>query len=290
MTKGTVRGSDLPPLGQPVLWRLCFTRVGVSKLAWVGCRAKGSAGAFPSYCSQGLERLSPWERANFLVSAVGGSAHSFFPGSGFSAKLSLRSREDAGVPHHRGAGVAQSPPAEHGSIMALRFPHSPFRSFWDYSNKLFPSVSLGQVKEELMSSIRGAAESPGLPELPSSPSAANGTCPCSGGGRRAVGTQRCLPRSAPRVPLWSLLPRCVLACFYNKDNSSASCHFSSLSLAGGTKKPPCRLCTTCPLGNKQAQRPLGCTSCCKYPVKMLDPRRNSVVQGFVRRDQGSGSL
>lgn len=163
-------------------------------------------------------------------------------------------------------------------------------AFWGYSNKLSPSVSLGQVKEELMSSIRGAAESPGLPELPSSPSAVNGACPCSGGGRRAMGTQRCLPRSAPHMPLQSLLPRCVLACFYNKDNSAASCHFYSLSLVGGTHRSPFQLYTTCPLGNKQVQRPLGCTSCCKYPATVLDLRRKSVVWGFVRRDQGSHSL
>lgn len=140
-----------------------------------------------------------------------------------------------------------------------------------------------------MLSIRRAAESPGLPELPSSPSAANGACPCSGGGRRAVGTQRCLLGSGPRAPSRSLLPRCVLMCFYNKDNSAASCHFSSLSLMGGTHQSPLQIYTACPLGNKQVQRPLGCTSCCKYPVKMLDPRRKSMVWGFVRGDQGSGS-
>lgn len=154
-------------------------------------------------------------------------------------------------------------------------------AIWDYSNKLSPPVFLGQVKEELMSSIRGAAESPGLPELPSFPSAVNGACPCSGGGRRAVGTQWCLPGSALHVPLRSLLPRCVLVCFYNKDNSAASCHSSSLSLTGGTQGSLLQLYTTCPLGNKQVQRPLGCTSCCKYPVKMLDLRRKSVVWGFV---------
>lgn len=120
-----------------------------------------------------------------------------------------------------------------------------------------PAVSLGQVKEELMLSIRGAAKSPGLPELPSSPSAVNGASPCSGGGRRAVGTQRCLPRSAPCVLLRFLLPRCVLVCFYNKDNSAASCHFSSLSLAGGTNESPLWLYAACTLGKKQVQRPPG---------------------------------
>lgn len=38
---------------------------------------------------------------------------------------------------------------------------------------------------------------------------------------------------------------------------------------------------------------LRCNSCCKYLARMLEPRRKSVVWGFVRRDQGSvlsGSL
>lgn len=135
-----------------------------------------------------------------------------------------------------------------------------------------------------MSSIRGAAESPGLPELPSSPSAAHGAPPGSGGGRKAVGTQWCLPSSAPCVLLQSLPPRCVLTCFSNKDNSSASCHFSSLSLRGGTRESPLWLCTMCSWST------LRCSSCCKYLAKMLDPRRRSMVWGFGRRSQGSGSL
>ena len=123
--------------------------------------------------------------------------------------------------------------------------------FPDNSNKLSPPVFLGQVKEELMLRIRGSAESPGLPELPSSPSAANGACPCSSRGRRAVGTRWCLLRSAPHVPLRSLPSRCVLACFYNKDNSAASCHCSSLSLTGGTHGSPLQFYTVCPLRKRR---------------------------------------
>lgn len=151
-----------------------------------------------------------------------------------------------------------------------------------------PAVSIGQVKEELMSSIRDAAESPELPELPSSSSSVNAVHPCSGGGQRAVGTQCRLPRSAPHVPLRSLPPCCVLVCFYNKDNSAAPCHFSSLSLVGGTKESPLPLYTACALGNEQAQRPLGCTSFCKYLAKVLDRRRKTMVWGFV--EEGPGSL
>ncbi|XP_074958674.1 uncharacterized protein LOC142061467 isoform X2 [Phalacrocorax aristotelis] len=152
------------------------------------------------------------------------------------------------------------------------------------------SVTKGQVKEELMLSIRGAAKSPGLPELSSSSSAVNRAHPCSGGGQRAVGTQWCLPRSAPRMPFWCLLPHCVLACFYNKDNSAASCHFSSLSLVRGTHGFPTPALHCVSLRQQASAEAPGCASCCKYLAKMLDPRRKSVVWGFVGRDWGSGSL
>lgn len=104
-----------------------------------------------------------------------------------------------------------------------------------------------------------------------------------------MGTQRCLPRSARCVPLRSLPPRCVLVCFYNKDNSAASSCFSSLCLAGGTNASPLLLHTVWPFG-RRLRGPLGCISCCKYPAKMLELRRKSMVWGFERKDQGSGSV
>lgn len=116
-----------------------------------------------------------------------------------------------------------------------------------------PFVSAEQTKEVSTSSIRGAAEPPGLPELPSSPSAAHRACPCSGGGQKAVGNQWCLPRCAPCVLLQSLPPHCVLLCFSNKDNSSASCHFSSLSFRGGTHESLLWLCTMCSSGNEHPE-------------------------------------
>ena len=163
-------------------------------------------------------------------------------------------------------------------------------AFWDHSNKLCPFCLPRASKGRVDVKHQGSCRIPGTAKAAFIPFCSERARPCSGGGQRAVGTQRCLPRSAPRVPLWSLPPPCVLACFYNKDNSAASCHFSSLSLAGGTNESPLWLYTACPLDNKQVQRPLGCTSCCKYLAKMLDPRRKSMVWGFVRRDQGSGSL
>lgn len=142
----------------------------------------------------------------------------------------------------------------------------------------------------MMLSIRRAVESPGLPELSSSPSAANGPCLAQVEGKGLWGCSGVFPdlTHAHRHGLCCLAVS--LTCFYNKDNSASSCHFSSLSPAGGTHQSPLQIYTACPLGNKQVQRPLGCTSCCKYPVKMLDPTRKSMVWGSVRRDQGSGSL
>lgn len=273
MTKGTERGAVIHPLSQPLLWRLHFTRAGVSSQVWTGCRAgaKVSAAWFSLWLQPGHGGTKPVGMGK-PSSARGGGLYSFSSGSFFFFPqpsclcrggrmlaewwaVVLLCGEMGGSEPLQTMQVSQ----HWGSLMALSCPFA----FWHYSNKLSTPVSLGQVKEELMSSIRAASESPVLPELPSAPSATNGTCPCSGGGWRAVGTQWCLPRSAPCVPLQSLPPCCVLMCFYNKDNSAASCHFSSLSLVGGTNESPLWLYPTCPLGNKQAQMSLGYTSSCK---------------------------
>lgn len=98
-TKGTERGSDLPPLGQPVLWRLRFPRAGGSNLARAGCRAgaKGSAACFSLSLQPGDGGAEPVGMSR-LSSACGGGLCLFLCPqlSGFSAELSLWSREGAG--------------------------------------------------------------------------------------------------------------------------------------------------------------------------------------------------
>ncbi|OXB73940.1 UNVERIFIED_CONTAM: hypothetical protein H355_008235, partial [Colinus virginianus] len=96
------------------------------------------------------------------------------------------------------------------------------------------AVTKGQVEEDPMSSIKGAAEFPVLLDPPSSPSAANGPVLAQVEGEGLWEPSGGFPRwphaycslCSARAPP----PRCVLACFYNKDNSTASCRFSSLSL------------------------------------------------------------
>lgn len=134
----------------------------------------------------------------------------------------------------------------------------------------------------MTSSIRGAAEFPALLESPLSPSAANGPVLAQVEGEELWGPSGGFP-SWPHAcccgccSARALPPRCVLACFYNKDNSTASCHFSSLSLVGGMCKSLLLLVTRRPLGSKRAWRPQGCICCRKCHAKMSDPERKSVV-------------
>lgn len=123
-----------------------------------------------------------------------------------------------------------------------------------------------------------------LLDPPSSPSAANGPVLAQVEGEGLWGPSGgfprwphacCCSRCSARAPP----PRCVLACFYNKDNSTASCRFSSLSLTGGTCESPLRLLATRPLSSK-APNPSG------------DVRRREEERGLgsVSRDQQLGSL
>lgn len=203
----------------------------MSHLAQTSGRAgiEGSAD-FSSHCSPGMVGLSLWGLA------VSGLCPLLSPASVFQPSCPCRAgrmlAELSPIPGRQDWPRALAEHGEHHSFKVSPWSFQvPLPSGTTVINSL-SSVSAEQVKEESMLNIRGAAESPGLPELPSSPSAANGAHPCSGGGQKAVGTQWCLPRSAPCVLLQSLLPRSVLTRFFNKDNSSASCHFSSLSLRG----------------------------------------------------------
>lgn len=133
-----------------------------------------------------------------------------------------------------------------------------------------PPVSLGQVKEDLMSSTREAAEFPVLLDPPSSPSAANRPVLAQVEGEGLWGPSGGFPRwphacCCSRCSARALPPRCVLACFYNKDNSTASCCFSSLSLTGGTRESPVRLLAMRPLSTKHQTQ-----------VKMSDTKKNVV--------------
>ena len=137
VTKGTETGAVISPLSASLSSGGCILQ-GLVCPALPGQTAglwqRALQRAFPFHSSQGMVGLSPQECANFLVPAVVGSAHSFSPGSGFSAKLS--------VPVEQGgcwkSNVLLSPiagrhrwlgsPAEHGSITALSFPCGRFRS------------------------------------------------------------------------------------------------------------------------------------------------------------------
>ena len=147
-----------------------------------------------------------------------------------------------------------------------------------------PPVSLGQVKEDLMSSTREAAEFPVLLDPPSSPSAANRPVLAQVEGEGLWGPSGGFPRwphacCCSRCSARALPPRCVLACFYNKDNSTASCRFSSLSLAGGTCESPVWLLATRPLSTKHQTQ-----------VKNVRHRQEECGLGSVSRDQPLGSL
>ena len=156
----------------------------MSSLARTGCRAgaKSSTACFSLSPQPGNGEAEPMGMCKLSSACGGGLCPFLFPWLCFLQPSCpcgagrMLAEQRAAVPHCGEAGVAQSP--------YRAWEHHSFEiSSWSFQVPLpsgtiviscVPSVSLGQVKEELMSSIRGAAAFPGLPELPSSPSAANG--------------------------------------------------------------------------------------------------------------------
>lgn len=178
----------------------------MSHLAQTSGRAgiEGSAD-FSSHCSPGMVGLSLWGLA------VSGLCPLLSPASVFQPSCPCRAgrmlAELSPIPGRQEWPRALAEHGEHHSFKVSPWSFQvPLPSGTTVINSL-SSVSAEQVKEESMLSIRGAAESPGLPELPSSPSAANGARPCSGGGQKAVGTlvsSQICPVRAAAVPAASL--------------------------------------------------------------------------------------
>lgn len=99
VTKGTERGAVISPLLASLSSGGCFTRVGASSLARMGCKAvtKGSAACFSLSLQPGDGGAEPMGMCK-LSNACGAGLYPFlFPWvCFFSAKLSLWSREGAG--------------------------------------------------------------------------------------------------------------------------------------------------------------------------------------------------
>lgn len=158
-----------------------------------------------------------------------------------------------------------------------------FQVFWDCSNKRCPlclcRASKGSVHVEHQGSCRvpRTARAAFIPFC-STQSLSWLRWRVKGCGESVVPAQLCpvCAAAAPAVS-WCASPIKI----------TPQLHVTVLHSASGRDTRVPRLRTPCSLSTPR------CPSCCKYLAKMLDPRRKSMVWGFVRRGRGqvpSGSL
>lgn len=136
VTKGTERGAVISPLLASLSSGGCFTRVGASSLARMGCKAvtKGSAACFSLSLQPGDGGAEPMGMCK-LSNACGAGLYPFlFPWVCFFFSQAVPVEQgrcwQSSVPLSPIVGIQGwiRAPIDHRSIIALRFPHGPVRS------------------------------------------------------------------------------------------------------------------------------------------------------------------